>query len=157
ALDNAYRDGSRQMAEFEGLRGSGDGPPEGAGGLEGRRADRRLNSAVGLVHCKSVVGKMIGPSPCLDSTPNLFDALVRWRGAQCLLRQHLDEAHAARRVTAEVDAVRVGRVNVDTPWIGLRLRQREFDPFLRLRVEAGDLIDLMLADPDITVLLIHDH
>src|SRR6266550_4599198 len=43
------------------------------------------------------------------------------------------------------------------PPIGFRLRQREFDPFLGLGIEACDLVDLMLADPDVAALLVDDN
>src|SRR5262249_1371046 len=43
-----------------------------------------------------------------------------------LLRQKLDEANAACGVAAEVDAVRVVRIDVDPPCVGFGLRKREF-------------------------------
>src|SRR5260370_7651958 len=63
------------------------------------------------------------------------------------LRQHLHEADTTGRVAAEIDPVRIVRINVDTARIRLRFRQREFDPFLRLGLETGDLSDLVLAPP----------
>src|SRR5438874_10044192 len=94
-----------------------------------------------------------------------FDGL--WRGhemgtliypqtAAARSGQHFNEADAARNVTAEEDAVRVGGVDIDSPRIGLRLRQRELNPFLSLWIEARDHVDLVLADPDVVVLLV-DH
>src|SRR5438067_3834299 len=71
--------------------------------------------------------------------------------------QHFNEADTARNVTAEEDAVRVGGVDVESPRIGLRLRQRELNPFLSLWIEARDHVDLMLADPDVIVLLVDDN
>src|SRR6516162_1422116 len=72
------------------------------------------------------------------------------------LLQDLDEADAPGGVAAEEDAVRVGRIDVNSARIALRLRQRELDPFLRPGIEAGDLVDLMLAHPGVVVLLV-DH
>lgn len=69
------------------------------------------------------------------------------------MRQKLNEANAACGIAAEVDAVRVVRIDVDPPCVGFSLREREFDPLFGLRVEAGDLVDLMLGDPDVAFFL----
>src|SRR5204862_6997557 len=73
------------------------------------------------------------------------------------LRKHLDKADATRNVAAEEDAVRVGRIDVDAPRIGFCLRQWELNPFLSLGVEPRNHVDLMLAHPDVIVLLIDNH
>jgi len=39
------------------------------------------------------------------------------------LRQNLHEAHAARDVASKVDAIRIGRIDVDAAPIGLRFGQ----------------------------------
>src|SRR5207247_7107120 len=77
--------------------------------------------------------------------------------APSLLRQNLHEADAARDIAAKEDAVWVGRIDVNAPRVGFSLGQREFHPLFGPGVETGDLVNLMLADPDITLLLVHHH
>src|SRR6195256_3243702 len=73
------------------------------------------------------------------------------------LRENLHEADAARGVPGKEDAVGIGRVDIKSARVAFRLRQRKLNPLLGLGIEAGDLVDLMLADPDVVVLLVHDH
>src|SRR5262245_21618874 len=100
-----------------------------------------------------------GRSPTFGSKPRAQFGLMPAPGLidGSLLRQKLDEADAACGVAAEVYAVRVVRIDVDPPCVGFGLRKWEFDPLFGLRVEAGDLVDLMLGDPDVAVLPVHDH
>src|SRR6267142_150592 len=76
------------------------------------------------------------------------------RATPRLVRQDFDEADAARDVAREEDAVRVGRVDVDPARIGLGLGQRELDPLFSARIKTRDLVDHVLADPDIVLLLV---
>src|SRR5689334_3216589 len=85
-----------------------------------------------------------------------LDAPIAYCSDPPLLRQHLDEADAARDVAAEEDPVRIGRIDVDAARIGLGLGKRELDPLTGLGIEARDHVDLVLADPDVVVLLVDD-
>src|SRR5437588_11796660 len=69
---------------------------------------------------------------------------IKWRPLSSrLLREHFHESHPAGRVATEIDAVRIGRIDVDSAWIGFGFRQGEFDPFFGAGIEACDLVDLV--------------
>src|SRR5467141_1430689 len=70
------------------------------------------------------------------------------------LRKQFDVADAVRGVAAEEDAVRIGRIDVDTTRILLRIGQREFRELVLCRIKAEDLVDLLCADPDELVLFV---
>src|SRR5712692_7720648 len=71
--------------------------------------------------------------------------------------QQFDVAHAARQIAGPPDAVRVVRVDFDSPRIGFRVAQREFREGFRGRIEPGDLVHVLLAEPHETAFRIALH
>src|SRR5262245_51960335 len=64
-----------------------------------------------------------------------------------LLVQQFEVTDTARGVTRPPDAVGMVRVNINSSVVLLRVRQRKLRECLGYGIEAGDLVDVLFAEP----------
>src|SRR5262249_47226015 len=98
----------------------------------GRRAGRNIQGDHACQETSRARIKPYAPSPAIAGEGASNGAGVP---GESLLREHLDKADASGNVAAEEDAVRIGRIDVDPPWIRFGFGERELDPLVGLGIE----------------------